>query len=164
MCYTVRQKYKDCRVFRTHYVYRDIQCDEMKMWSKLFSKEVWCRATYQAGIDAITDEAQLASMKSGSHFPSPPVGIPVPSRLICRRCRGPQLKAKHARLAEKVRHADEKKPRGVGMMIKRQTLTMRRLWSNNVVPGTYELVSRVVPKAFVYNVLRICAKTKDWSK
>ncbi|KAF7986151.1 hypothetical protein HWV62_38524 [Athelia sp. TMB] len=144
MCYTAHQKYKECRVFRTHYINRDIQCEEMQMWSKLFKKQVWCRAIYQTGIQALSDEAQLAALTKGSHFPAPPADVPVPARLVCHRCRGPQIKAGRAHRAHKSRRTDgdEKKTRGLGTMIQRQTLAVRRLWSENVAPRTFELVSR----------------------
>ncbi|KZP30401.1 hypothetical protein FIBSPDRAFT_926536 [Athelia psychrophila] len=167
MCYTAYQKYKDCRVFRTHYVYRDIQCEELKMWTKLFKKEVWCRAIYQDGTKPFVDDDQQTAVRSGKHYPTPPLEVEVPARLVCRRCNGQTKAARAARKPRRAQRADEKradgeKPKGMRAMIKRQTLTIRHIWSENM-PRTYDVLTHVVPQAFAYNLLRIAAKAKAWT-
>ncbi|KIM84756.1 hypothetical protein PILCRDRAFT_87557 [Piloderma croceum F 1598] len=68
MCHTAFQKYTGCRLFRQHYIYRDIQCEEMRMWSKLFKKEVWCRRIYEQGTTPFADDERRAGPPN---FPSP---------------------------------------------------------------------------------------------
>jgi len=145
MCYTSFQKYKSCRVFRRHYIYRDIQCEEMQMWSKLFKKEVWCRRIYEQGTTPFADGERRAGPPN---FPAPRAGMDVPERLICHRCNSVR---NSKRLLGHGKKRSEPSPK-MSVAVRR-SLTVH-------ANRTFELISRAVPKAFAYNLLRICAKAK----
>jgi len=148
MCYTSFQKYKGCRIFRQHYIYRDIQCDEMQMWSKLFKKKVWCRRIYEHGTKAFADE----ELRTGPpNFPALRADMEVPQRLICHRCNAVRKSSK------RFTPGGKNKPRTSPN--RRMSVVVRRSLAVHA-NRTFKLISRVVPKAFAYNLLRICAKAK----
>lgn len=141
----------------------------MKMWTKLFKKEVWCRAIYQDGTMPFMDEALVhkttdddndmelskgeapAPLKQvivrdplGKHYPSPPEGVEVPARLLCRRCNKqtkPKAKRTHKPYRNQSMDDDEKKSIGVRAMIKRQIMTVQHLCAENI-PRTYDVLTR----------------------
>jgi len=129
MCYTSFQKYKSCRIFRQHYIYRDIQCEEMQMWSKLFKKEVWCRRIYEHGATAFADGERWAGPPN---FPAPKAGMDVPQRLICHRCNAVRQPSQ--------RFVGNGKKRPVPSS--RMSVVVRRSLAVHA-NRTYELISRV---------------------
>jgi len=145
MCYTSFQKYKGCRVFRQHYIYRDIQCEEMQMWSKLFKREVWCRRIYEYGTGAFADGERRAGPPN---FPAPRPGMQVPQRLVCHRCNVVRKSSKQLAGGKK---GSELSP-SMSMVVRRSLVVHAN--------RTFEIISHAVPKAFAYNLLRICAKAK----
>lgn len=152
MCYTSFQKYKGCRVFRQHYIYCDIQCEEMQMWSKLFKKEVWCRRIYEQGNQPFADEERRAGPPN---FPAPRAGVEVPQRLVCRRCNSIRKESSTCFGHRKKRSSTES-PKNMPVAIRRSLAVH--------ASRTFNLISHAVPKAFAYNFLRICAKAKWYTK
>jgi len=132
MCHTTFQKYKGCRIFRQHYIYRDIQCEEMQMWSKLFKKEVWCRRIYEQGTTAFADGERRAGPPN---FPAPTAGMDLPQQLICHRCNAVRRSSK--------RSAGRRKNRPQLAPTRRMSVVVRRSLAVHA-NRTFELISRRV--------------------
>jgi len=147
MCYTSFQKYRGCRVFRQHYIYRDLQCEEMLMWSKLFKKEVWCRRTYEDGTQSFADGSRRAKPP---HYPVPTAGVDVPHRLFCHRCHSSR---------EQTRSRVSFKQLGEKRTSRRLAVSVRHSMLVRAT-RTVALISRVIPKFSTYNLIRLCTKGK----
>jgi hypothetical protein len=147
MCYTSFQKYEGCRFLRQHYIYRDLQCEEMLMWSKFFKREVWCRRTYEHGTQPFADGSRRATPP---HYPTPTANINVPHQLVCHRCHLPRAQ-KRSRASFK-RLGEKRTPR-------KRTVSVRQSLSVQAM-RTVALVRTIVPKISAYNLIRMCTKGK----
>lgn len=132
----------------------------MKMWTKLFKKEVWCRAIYQDGTKPFLDMDQQ-TVRLGKHYPTPPPEVEAPARLVCRRCNGQAKRgAPKPRRAQRTdekrtdeKRTDDEKPKGMRAMIKRQTLSIQHIWSENI-PRTYDVLTRYAQEIALAAILR----------
>lgn len=127
------------------------------MWTKLFKKEVWCRAIYQDGTKPFLDDDQKTNVSLGKHYPSPPPEVEVPARLVCRRCNGQTKTKRSARkprtaLRTDEKCADDEKPKGMRAMIKRQTLTIQHIWSESM-PRTYDVLTQYAHQTVFMSIL-----------
>jgi len=147
MCYTSFQKYKGCRIFRQHHVYRDIQCEEMLMWSSLFKRKVWCRRVYEEGTAAFASSERFSGPPN---YPAPKPGIEVPGPLLCHRCRSPRKRGKGKPYTS--RYRGKRAP-------SRLTVSVRHLLSAHAT-RTCDLIARALPKAVVYNMIQTWTKGK----
>ena len=169
MCHTAFQKYTGCHVFRQHYIYRDIQCEEMQMWSKLFKKEVWCRRIYEQGTTAFADEESRAGPPN---FPAPIAGMELPPRLTCHQCNAVRRLSKRSAVARHGKKRPQATPTRRMSIVVRRSLAgacQQDIRADKPVSAISYTISplqalifctRAVPKAFAYNLLRICAKAK----
>jgi len=146
MCYSVRQKYEECGFFRQHYVYRDIKCAEMTMWSDFYKKNLWCRRILEHGTTAFADESHhIATI----HFPSPPPEVEVPLPLTCHHC-NPSLREPAKALSA---GSDEKPARPELVISTRQPLSVQ-------MSKTFSAITSVVPSDLAYSLIRMFARGK----